>query len=250
LRDRQGRSIVIDGAPCPDPATTASLLPGVIVGEYLRRHADRIGGRLLDLGAGNRPFADWYEPRCSSAISTDIAAHDGLSALSTAELLPFADRSFDTVLATEVLEHVTDHEATLDEIVRVLAPGGRVVVTVPFLYPIHEAPHDHRRLTSHGLEAALARRGLVIDDLSAKGGAFTLAANVVSTVAVAAVRAAAGRAGRRAAGAAPDGELPAGLRRALVGVERSMLQVRGRSAAFPGSARRVSLGYMAIATKP
>jgi SAM-dependent methyltransferase len=253
LRDRQGRSIVIDGAPCPDPATTASLLPGVIVGEYLRRHADRIGGRLLDLGAGNRPFADWYEPRCSSAISTDIAAHDGLSALSTAELLPFADRSFDTVLATEVLEHVTDHEATLDEIVRVLAPGGRVVVTVPFLYPIHEAPHDHRRLTSHGLEAALTRRGLVIDDLSAKGGAFTLAANVVSTVAVAAVRAAAARAVRSPATDptdAPSGELPAGLQRRLVAVERAMLQVRGRAAAFPGSARRVSLGYMAIATKP
>ncbi len=242
LRSRQGRSVIIDGAPCPDPATTASLLPGVIVGEYLRRHADRIGGTLLDLGAGNQPYADWYAQRCTTSIATDIAPHDGIAALSTAESLPFSSHSFDTVVATEVLEHVTDAEAALDEIVRVLAPGGTLVVTVPFLYPIHEAPHDHRRLTSHGLEAALRRRGLEVTDLSAKGGAPTLVANVVVTALCAGLRAGMRRGGTSASGRA--------LQRLLQGIETGLLVVRSRADPFPRSARRVSLGYMAVARRP
>lgn len=242
LRERQGQALLLDDAPCPDPATTASLLPGVIVGEYLRRHAHAVGGRLLDLGAGNQPYSVWYRSRCERWTAVDVAAHDGIAALCTAEHLPFEDASFDTVLATEVLEHVTDHEAALDEIERVLAPGGRVVVTVPFLYPIHEAPHDHRRLTSHGLRSSLERRSLVVEDLSAKGGATTLVANVALTAGCAAVRAALAR--------TPSAAARQRGHRSLVGLERILLRQRAAAQPFPASARRVSLGYMAIGAKP
>ena len=241
LRARQGACVLVDGAPCPDPATTASLLPGVLAGDCRDRHAGRIGGRLLDLGAGERPYEPWYGPRCEHAVSTDVAPHEGLSTRSMAEALPFADGSFDVVLVTEVLEHVDDHARTLDEVVRVLAPGGTVVVTVPFLYPVHEAPHDHRRFTHHGLEHLLTARGLLLEDLSAKGGAAALVLNLVLTPAVQVLRTVAAR-----LGAAPS----AVLRRWLLALERGLLALRRRSAPFPRSARRVSLGYLAVARKP
>jgi len=52
--------------------------------------------------------------------------------------LPFRDRCCDTVLAVEVLEHVRDPQRCLAEFARVLAPGGRLLVTVPFIAPRHQ----------------------------------------------------------------------------------------------------------------
>jgi len=74
--------------------------------------------------------------------------------------LPFADASFDTVLLLEVLEHVADARAVLAEIARVLKTGGVLLLSVPFLYPLHDAPHDYRRFTAPGLEAATREAGL------------------------------------------------------------------------------------------
>jgi ubiquinone/menaquinone biosynthesis C-methylase UbiE/spore maturation protein CgeB len=59
----------------------------------------------------------------------------------SATALPFADDSFDTVLLGEILEHLEKPEAVLDEVARVLAPGGTVAITVPFGLSPH---HDHR----------------------------------------------------------------------------------------------------------
>ena len=55
--------------------------------------------------------------------------------------LPFGDDSFDTVLLGEILEHLDKPEAVLDEVARVLRPGGVVAITVPFGLSPH---HDHR----------------------------------------------------------------------------------------------------------
>jgi SAM-dependent methyltransferase len=238
LRERQGRARLLRGAPCPDPATTASLLPGVVVGAYLRDHADVVRGRVLDLGAGNQPYADWYGPLCDDAVAVDVAAHDGIAALSVGEALPFRDGSFDTVLATEVLEHVDDAEAAMAEIRRVLRPGGAAIVTVPFLYPTHEAPHDHRRFTHHGLAGLAVRHGLQVEDLAAKGGAAVVVLNVAVTVVCAVLRAVMLR--------APLGAARSLAGSGLDGIERALLTWRLRTRPFPRSAARASLGYLAV----
>ncbi|MBS0461884.1 MAG: class I SAM-dependent methyltransferase, partial [Proteobacteria bacterium] len=61
--------------------------------------------------------------------------------------LPFVDDSFDSVLLLEVLEHVAQPGAVLTEIRRVLKPGGVLLPSMPFLYPLHDAPHDYQRYT-------------------------------------------------------------------------------------------------------
>ena len=73
--------------------------------------------------------------------------------------LPFAAERFDTVLLLEVLEHLREPAAALREIGRILVGGGRILMTVPFLYPVHDAPHDYQRYTRHGLERDLADAG-------------------------------------------------------------------------------------------
>jgi SAM-dependent methyltransferase len=75
-------------------------------------------------------------------------------------IFPFEATSFDSVLCNQVLEHVFDAEGFVEEIRRVLTPGGTLVLTVPFIWPEHEAPWDCQRYTSFGLKDLLQRAGL------------------------------------------------------------------------------------------
>ena len=68
------------------------------------------------------------------------------------DLSMFEDRSFDVAFLLEILEHVKQPERAAREIRRVLKPGGKVVVSTPFMLEIHEAPHDYYRFTRYGLE--------------------------------------------------------------------------------------------------
>jgi len=73
--------------------------------------------------------------------------------------LPFADAVFDTVLLFDVLEHLQQPDASLAEACRVLRPQGTLVARIPFLYPLHDQPHDFQRWTQHGLADLFHRHG-------------------------------------------------------------------------------------------
>lgn len=74
--------------------------------------------------------------------------------------LPLLGATVDTVLLLDVLEHVRRPALALGEICRVLRPGGRLILSIPFLYPIHDAPHDYQRYTLHGLSREIDDCGL------------------------------------------------------------------------------------------
>lgn len=61
------------------------------------------------------------------------------------------DNSYDVVVIMEVLEHIPEPYAALAEIKRILKPGGTILGSTPFLFPIHDAPHDYYRYTIYGL---------------------------------------------------------------------------------------------------
>lgn len=65
--------------------------------------------------------------------------------------LPVKAKSVDTVLRLDMLEHLPRPESCLAEIQRVLRPGGRLVLQLPFLYLLHDTPYDFHHWTIHGL---------------------------------------------------------------------------------------------------
>jgi SAM-dependent methyltransferase len=137
---------------------------------WLASHADKLHGTLLDLGCGNRPMSPWYEPLVDTVVAVDPAPGAGQNVQAMADLLPLRDNSIDVIFCTQALEHVEQIEQAPAGIARVLKPDGHVLITVPFLYPTHEAPYDFYRFTHIGLSKPMTRNGLEIVDAAAQGG--------------------------------------------------------------------------------
>lgn len=133
-----------------------------------------VSGRCLDAGSGRAPYKARLRERGVELVTMDIENRSGdVDLVADIQHMPaVASASVDAVICTEVLEHVADPAAALGEIARVLRPGGILVLSVPHLSPIHEAPNDYYRYTRYGLAHLFERAGLELLDLSAAGGLF------------------------------------------------------------------------------
>lgn len=149
----------------------------------LEQHAR---GAVLDVGCGSMPYRAVIEKHAAGYDGLDIEPRAlGLRYLcSVTDMAPVPDTSYDTVLCSEVLEHVGDPAAALTEIYRVLKPGGTLIVTVPFLGRLHEEPHDYFRFTKHGLASLLGRAGLEPISWKTTGSVAGFLGHQVSTVLV------------------------------------------------------------------
>lgn len=142
-----------------------------------REVSDRIKacpGRVLDIGAADGWLAGQLQASVRYVSLDYPATAIGLyrtrpHVFGDACSMPFADASFDAVACYEVLEHVARPDALLEEVSRVLVPGGVAEFTMPFYYPIHDAPHDYQRWTRHGWSRGLQRAGLVVESIEARG---------------------------------------------------------------------------------
>ncbi|MBL0173673.1 MAG: class I SAM-dependent methyltransferase [Ignavibacteria bacterium] len=112
--------------------------------EAFLRDADARGASVLEVGCGHAPYQNRVERYVGVDISRNCAAWIGKPfAAASAVALPFADRSFGAVLTLHTLEHVHDPERALEELHRVLAPGGRALL-LPSWYVRPWAPHGLR----------------------------------------------------------------------------------------------------------
>jgi len=132
--------------------------------------------RVLDAGAGEGQ----YKPDFAHIhyIGVDLAVGDtrwdygDLDATCDLVCLPFAQDTFDAVICTQVLEHVPEPLWVLQEICRVLRPGGRLFLSAPQSWPQHQKPHDFYRYTSFGMRHLLERAGLRTESIRPMGGYF------------------------------------------------------------------------------
>ncbi len=119
--------------------------------------------RLLDLGCGVKPFLPVYQNYCESSIGIDVVqtSHgtEMVDMIYDGKKIPFPDGEFDYVFSTEVMEHVPEPKDFLKEIHRVLKPGGVLILTVPFMVPLHEEPYDFYRYTKHALKYLVEATG-------------------------------------------------------------------------------------------
>ena len=149
------------------------------------------GQSLLDAGAGEQP----YRSCCAhlNYVAQDFGKYDGqgdgtgmqrgawtqtnLDIVCDVTSIPRPDASFDAILCTEVIEHVTDPIKVLAEFARLLRPGGTLILTAPFVSFTHFAPHHyHTGFSRYFYRHHLAQAGFEIRDLDANGNFFEFVA--------------------------------------------------------------------------
>lgn len=132
------------------------------------------GARLLDVGAGDMPyrelFAD-FEYLSHDWEGTLHTPNRDYDVVSPADQLPLGDASIDVVVCTQVLEHLPEPWLAVEEFHRILVPGGRLILTAPLVWPLHELPYDYYRFTSYGLGHLIDRAGFASREISAMNDA-------------------------------------------------------------------------------
>jgi SAM-dependent methyltransferase len=145
-------------------------------------------GTVLDVGCGAQPFRSLINPDATYlGIDTDGAkAHFGYEMPNTTyfsgDVWPVADSSVDVVLCTETLEHVLDTRRFLAEAARCVAPGGTLLLTIPFAARWHFIPYDYWRFTPSSLNHLLTGTGFHSVRVYARGNACTVACYKVMTL--------------------------------------------------------------------
>jgi SAM-dependent methyltransferase len=113
-------------------------------GEFVRSF-DLERARLVNLGSGSTRFH-------RKVLNLDIRSYAGVDCVADLTHLPLADASIDGIVSVAVLEHVRIPRDAVREMERVLRPGGKICIYIPFMQGIHASPSDYRRYTPHGLE--------------------------------------------------------------------------------------------------
>ena len=126
------------------------------------------GGRVLDVGCGDKPYQTWLG-EVSEYVGLDVVPGPMVDVVvKQDEIWPLPDQHYDMLLSTQVIEHADSLEFALAQMSRVLKTGGTIILSFPFLYNVHGAPHDYRRFTHHG--AAKLLPGYQILHLETQGG--------------------------------------------------------------------------------
>lgn len=117
-----------------------------------------IHGRVLDLACGVMPYKDFLNnSNIETYIGIDLEPTEYHNTIKPdyywdGKKIPLDDASVNFVIATEFLEHYFDTKHILQEINRVLKPGGTFFFTVPNVWPLHESPFDYHRFTPNALD--------------------------------------------------------------------------------------------------
>ncbi len=146
--------------------------------DSLKKSLPNFKGKLLDAGCGKMPYRSFIlsNSEVKEYIGLDIEralVYDGEikpDFLWDGIKMPFEDKSFETIIATEVLEHVPNIELYLKEVFRVLKPNGTFFFTIPFLWPLHEVPNDEYRYTPFSIKKQFLKAGFSTIEIKATGG--------------------------------------------------------------------------------
>jgi SAM-dependent methyltransferase len=138
---------------------------------YIPKH---VTGKLADIGCGHVPFYNTYKPYITENICIDWpnSAHINQYLDLTCDLnqpIPLPDSSFNTIIISEVLEHIAEPDLIWREMTRLLMPDGKILLSVPFLYRIHEAPFDFYRYTEFALKKYAEKNKLEVIEFKAFG---------------------------------------------------------------------------------
>lgn len=137
-------------------------------------------GKLVDIGCGTKPYKALFVPFVDSYFGVDVEGVRDVHYGSATNADLYADctdtkldaESFDTLLSTQVMEHVLDTNAYLNECARLLKRGGVGIFTIPFVWQTHADPYDFYRFTQYSIAQLFEKHGFEIVQLNPLGGAY------------------------------------------------------------------------------
>lgn len=143
-----------------------NLVESFALKKSIKNLSSEIHGECLDAGCGTKPYESLFR-NCTKYIGLEVSTDIALSSFEPdffydGNIFPFEDKSFDSVVSFEVLEHVKNPDQYISEILRVLKPEGLLMLSVPFTWIEHEKPYDYRRFTQIGIENYLISNGFDI----------------------------------------------------------------------------------------
>jgi len=146
--------------------------------ESLDNNLSKFNGEFLDVGCGKMPYKAYLLERTEIKKYTGLDIENALiyDSQITPDVywdgvkMPFEGSTFDSCMATEVLEHCPNPEILLKEISRILKPEGTFFFTVPFLWNLHEVPYDEYRYTPFALKRHLLNSGFKDIQIKSSGG--------------------------------------------------------------------------------
>ena len=161
----------------PTLDSSSRVMAGLIAENYQELLPKYANGRLLDLGCGAVPLYLAYKDLASEITCVDWGnTLHGVSYLDYEmdlnQPLKLESDAYDTIILSDVLEHIRKPEDLLVEINRILAKGGTLIMNVPFFYWLHEKPHDYYRYTQFALQSILADNGFSEIKIWSFGGLF------------------------------------------------------------------------------
>lgn len=134
--------------------------------EIARSATEVPAGPLLDVGCGTMPYRDLFprnEPyECLEIDQPRNSGKSHVTHLYDGHAFGLSEESYAVVFSSQTLEHSFSPEEMLSEAFRVLRPGGRLLLAMPFFWPEHEQPYDSQRFTSFGLTARLEAAGFSV----------------------------------------------------------------------------------------
>jgi SAM-dependent methyltransferase len=165
--------------------TGSRLIADIIAGYYEQYLPKYVHGKLLDLGCGFVPLFHVYKKYVSDIICVDwentLHKNDYLDF--TCDLnreLPFDNNEFDTIILSDVLEHIHNPELLWKEIARILSKNGIIIMNVPFYYWIHEGPYDYYRYTEYKLKQFIEEVMLEVIYIESVGGLLEVLGDIYS----------------------------------------------------------------------
>jgi len=147
------------------------------------------GLRILDAGAGelrnkiyckhlnytSQDFGKYDGQGDQAALQTGSWDTSRIDVVCDITSIPLPDSSFEVILCSEVLEHLPDPTSALDELSRLLSPGGRLILTAPFASLVHFAPYYFSSgFSKYWYEHHLQKRGFSIVELTPNGDWFAV----------------------------------------------------------------------------
>jgi SAM-dependent methyltransferase len=128
---------------------------------FLRSELERVphGARILNVGSGGaiaEVIADACKGKNATILSLDISESRKPDIVADICEVDYRDE-YDAIVMSEVLEHIPRPHVALDKVLQALKPGGRLILSVPFIFPLHDRPHDYYRYTKYGLAYLLSK---------------------------------------------------------------------------------------------